>query len=942
MKSFFPVANVTIRENYLNAVNNTPPVPNYFLSWNSIAPSGIDYYNSTAIPNWQNSILVTSLKRRRVYRLQLDAAGTAIVSDTIPLFADFGRFRDVCISPDGTKIYVSCDSEGQTSGPTAGTTINPPNKGCILEFTYAPIVLNCAFNNCPSNQTFTPTGNTQVVTWVAPTLSNCSANATVSSNYASGAVFNVGTTTVTYTATSGGVAVATCSFTVTVNPVQSGVYCASKSSAPWNEWIGNVSLNTLSNTSEKTRTDRYVVGYSDWTDKTTTLSIGQSYPLSITPFASNIANFSQLFCRVWIDFDGDKTFEDNELVLERTNTNPLASTVFVFGAAKIGATRMRVSLKNGSYPTACESFANGEVEDYSIVIGSATSCVPPTIVCRDTTVTIAANLTSATVDVSKLSTLTTSANGCVLPSQSNGYFFIDGTQTTSTPTLPIGTTAIFRNYNYLLDGGLFSSAAICSSKVTVNQAVPPNTYCASKAGLPWEYAVSNVKLNTLNNTSEKFKDIATLGYSDYTSLSTSLNKGQNYPLSITPVLSWIGNLPNTYCRVWIDFNQNKTFEASELVLQKTNQNPFTQSVSIPTSALLGTTRMRVSLKNGSYPTACETFEKGEVEDYSVVIANGSVGVCNAQLKCPNDTVITITAALASYCGTLPNSPTVDLSNCPFRTSNLSTDQPTCLPVGTTFITWRMNFTSGGFSACTYRATVNKQTTSGTSDLALSIASDPSVYKPYTRHNFKITARNTGNTVFANVKIKFSRPALTNSGGTKTASIGTFQDYCPNGIECAEWTIPTLAGGATATLDAPVFVLNPTGSITATATLVSSTPTDNSTANNTASISVNPFVVPITQPLASRNAAQLIPIEIKNLYPSPTDSYIEVTFTSIVEKSVTFSMMNAMGQIVSTQPVSAEKGVNKAFFDVSALPQGVYLIRTNEGKGRGVPTKFIKL
>jgi PQQ-dependent dehydrogenase (s-GDH family) len=176
MKSFFPVANATIRENYLNAVNNTPPVPNYFLSWNSIAPSGIDFYNSTAIPNWQNSILITSLKRRRVYRLQLDAAGTAVISDTIPLFADMGRFRDVCISPDGTKIYVSCDSEGQTSGPTAGTTIDPPNKGCILEFTYAPVVVTCAFNNCPTNQTLTlNSGTTIAANWTAPTLSNCNA-----------------------------------------------------------------------------------------------------------------------------------------------------------------------------------------------------------------------------------------------------------------------------------------------------------------------------------------------------------------------------------------------------------------------------------------------------------------------------------------------------------------------------------------------------------------------------------------------------------------------------------------------------------------------------------------------------------------------------------------------------------------------------------------------
>lgn len=133
IKAFFQNNNANLRPIYENAINN---VPNDFLSWNSIAPSGIDYYNSSAIPNWKNSVLVTSLKRRRVYRMQLNDAGTAVISDTIPLFQDMGRFRDVAISPDGTRIYVSCDSEGQTSGPTAGTSITPINRGCILEFKY--------------------------------------------------------------------------------------------------------------------------------------------------------------------------------------------------------------------------------------------------------------------------------------------------------------------------------------------------------------------------------------------------------------------------------------------------------------------------------------------------------------------------------------------------------------------------------------------------------------------------------------------------------------------------------------------------------------------------------------------------------------------------------------------------------------------------------------
>jgi PQQ-dependent dehydrogenase (s-GDH family) len=150
LKSFFPVTQATAATVYNNVLNGTDPVPNYFLSWPSIAPSGIDFYGSTAIPGWQNSILVASLKRATLYRLKLSANGQTVTSDTIGYFRGQGRMRDVAISPDGTKIYVACDFYGQTSGPTAGTALTPNNRGCILEFTYQPPLV-CNLTNSTNN-----------------------------------------------------------------------------------------------------------------------------------------------------------------------------------------------------------------------------------------------------------------------------------------------------------------------------------------------------------------------------------------------------------------------------------------------------------------------------------------------------------------------------------------------------------------------------------------------------------------------------------------------------------------------------------------------------------------------------------------------------------------------------------------------------------------------
>ena len=79
---------------------------------------------------------MTNLKLANVYRLKLSNDGSSIVGDTIVYFQGLGRFRDIAISPDGSKIYVAADSVGFIKG-APGEAVVPPNKGCILEFAFA-------------------------------------------------------------------------------------------------------------------------------------------------------------------------------------------------------------------------------------------------------------------------------------------------------------------------------------------------------------------------------------------------------------------------------------------------------------------------------------------------------------------------------------------------------------------------------------------------------------------------------------------------------------------------------------------------------------------------------------------------------------------------------------------------------------------------------------
>jgi glucose/arabinose dehydrogenase len=124
LRSIFPSAN--------------PPTGGDNMTWPSMAPSGTDFYGSLAIPGWQNSLLVASLKKGVIARYQLSNDGQSIISDTINYFRGMGRYRDIVVSPDGLKLYVACDSSGSTSGPTGNVTTTPANPGSILEFTYQP------------------------------------------------------------------------------------------------------------------------------------------------------------------------------------------------------------------------------------------------------------------------------------------------------------------------------------------------------------------------------------------------------------------------------------------------------------------------------------------------------------------------------------------------------------------------------------------------------------------------------------------------------------------------------------------------------------------------------------------------------------------------------------------------------------------------------------
>jgi PQQ-dependent dehydrogenase (s-GDH family) len=111
-----------------------------FICWPTVAPSSIEVYMPEAgsgVPGWENSLIVTTLKRGSIYRIPLGEDGQTLRGPIERNFQSENRFRDTAFSPDKTTIYVATDSGGMAEALSGGTTTTTQNPGSILVFTYA-------------------------------------------------------------------------------------------------------------------------------------------------------------------------------------------------------------------------------------------------------------------------------------------------------------------------------------------------------------------------------------------------------------------------------------------------------------------------------------------------------------------------------------------------------------------------------------------------------------------------------------------------------------------------------------------------------------------------------------------------------------------------------------------------------------------------------------
>jgi chitodextrinase len=384
-------------------------------------------------------------------------------------------------------------------------------------------------------------------------------------------------------------------------------YCASQGNSAADELIGRVQLGTINNPSTGG------TGYTNFTAVSTNVTLGTVNTITITPTWTGSA-YAEGYA-VWIDYNADGDFADaGEQVWTNTasTTTPVSGSFTIPATATPGTTRMRVSMKYNGVPTSCEAFSYGQVEDYTVnlVAAVADTQAPsaPTALAASGTTTITTNLswTASTDNVGV-----------------TGYDVYQGatlkaTVTTTTYTVTGLTAATAYTFSIKAKDAA-GNISVESNVVNVTTLTTTLTYCTSQGNSVADEKIGKVQLGTIINTST-----GGTGYTNFTSISTDLILSSANTITITP--AWTSTAYSEGYSVWIDYNKDGDFiDAGEQVWTKaaSTTTPVSGSFTIPATASLGSTRMRVSMKYNGIPTACEAFSYGQVEDYAVNIVSAA-------------------------------------------------------------------------------------------------------------------------------------------------------------------------------------------------------------------------------------------------------------------------------------------------------------------------------
>ena len=434
--------------------------------------------------------------------------------------------------------------------------------------------------------------------------------------------------------------------------------------------ITNVVLGTLSNNSGATCSTS-PAGFSDYTATQNAIPDLTQGAASTASVSVNLASGSAGVA-IWIDYNDDGVFDAGEKVSTGAAANNVASgataTINITPnvLAPLGQHRMRVRMVRGTTGSAmdpCSSYANGETEAYLVNIVAAPACAG-TPVGGTATTTNAGPVCPTASFVLNATGLNTTVTGITYQWQrsnagANSWTDVSGATTASYTLTGQSAASDYRLAVTCANSGLTGYSTV----VSVTQTALSACYCTPvyTTGCSLNDQITNFVLGSISNNSGTTCSSSPLGYSNYAN-DTAANKHTDLYQGSNPIATIsIGSGGAAGVAIWIDYNDNGVFEASEKSFTGgmiASGSTGTVTINVPANAPVGQHRMRVRhvySTAGSSIDPCASVTYGETEDYTVNILASTP--CSATPAVP-----TATASVASVCS--GSTATLNATNAP--------------------------------------------------------------------------------------------------------------------------------------------------------------------------------------------------------------------------------------------------------------------------------------
>uniref|UniRef100_UPI004047341D beta strand repeat-containing protein n=1 Tax=Flavobacterium sp. TaxID=239 RepID=UPI004047341D len=474
-------------------------------------------------------------------------------------------------------------------------------------------------------------------------------------------------------------------------------YCSPSSTSVDGTGITNVTFGVGPTVNNSTSTETN--NYGNYSAQIGALQQGTAASVAIT-YSTSTYDYNTV---VWVDWNNDLDFNDSgETVYtglsSTTSPNTLIATFTVPSNQALGNYRMRIGGGDSSAPGACSTGLTFTCwEDYTIQVIAAPSCLAPTAL-------------TSTVSTSSSATISWTAAS---PAPANGYdYYLSSTSTAPTAgTTPTGTTAA---------GVTNEELTSLTANTTYYFWVRSN--CGGSDRSTWAgsgtfftgYCVPSTTFTT--DYTSAFSTTGGITNLNYTATSQPSGSYSNQTAQI--LQAYIGltiNISHTYVggsngvKIWIDWNNDLTFSASEEVFYIANSNAIkTGSFNIPVGTANGNYRMRVRSDFGSTanPTPCGLLSYGSTVDYtfSVVAAPSCLAPTALTSSTITSTSATILWTAASpapsdgyeyFVSTSATTPTAGTTPTGSTAAGVTTANLTGLTANTTYFFWVRSNCGGG-------------------------------------------------------------------------------------------------------------------------------------------------------------------------------------------------------------------------------------------------------